>query len=286
MNRIPDEYYHTLGIPPGSDISVVKKAFRSLAMKYHPDRNPGKEAAEKFIKINEAYEIIIGERKAPLRRIINKANPFSHHKPSSGTTTNKSTSQSGKDRAFSERQNRRPSAHENARKKAEMEEKAYQIFKESFRAYRKSFVFKTIALVILFWFGMGLTMLIDSRLPGTPVASNYNGIDYINGELSIKLNEHVLYLSDKDHLHLIQQGKLYIDESPIFKQPRGFFTDKDLSADGYIPNTNYPHHIMIYWLLSALIVLNRRPFPAFKLIYTLISVVFTVSGVYYFLNYL
>jgi len=54
------DYYEILGVPKNADENTIKKAYRSLAMKYHPDRNPGreKEANEKFKKINEAYEVL------------------------------------------------------------------------------------------------------------------------------------------------------------------------------------------------------------------------------------
>jgi DnaJ-class molecular chaperone len=51
-----EDYYKTLGIEKSSDQEVIKKAYRKLALKYHPDRNPGnREAEEKFKKISEAY---------------------------------------------------------------------------------------------------------------------------------------------------------------------------------------------------------------------------------------
>jgi DnaJ-class molecular chaperone len=51
------DYYGILGIPRNASDAEIKKAYRKLAMQYHPDRNPGKEkwANEKFKEINEAY---------------------------------------------------------------------------------------------------------------------------------------------------------------------------------------------------------------------------------------
>ncbi|MBQ7626779.1 MAG: molecular chaperone DnaJ [Rhodocyclaceae bacterium] len=53
------DYYEVLGVNRDADADAIKKAYRKLAMKYHPDRNPGNsEAEEKFEEISEAYEIL------------------------------------------------------------------------------------------------------------------------------------------------------------------------------------------------------------------------------------
>jgi curved DNA-binding protein len=54
------DYYRLLGVPRNASDAEIKKAYRKLAMQYHPDRNPGKEkwANEKFKEINEAYGVL------------------------------------------------------------------------------------------------------------------------------------------------------------------------------------------------------------------------------------
>lgn len=54
-----NEYYRTLGVQPDASQDDLKKAYRSLAKKYHPDLHPGDHEAEaRFKEINEAYEVL------------------------------------------------------------------------------------------------------------------------------------------------------------------------------------------------------------------------------------
>jgi DnaJ family protein B protein 4 len=55
------DYYKILGVDKGASDDDLKKAYRKLAMKWHPDKNPGENKAEaeaKFKKISEAYEVV------------------------------------------------------------------------------------------------------------------------------------------------------------------------------------------------------------------------------------
>lgn len=61
------DYYEVLGVEKGASLEDIKKGYRKLAIKYHPDRNPDdKEAEEKFKEATEAYEVLSDDQKRPI----------------------------------------------------------------------------------------------------------------------------------------------------------------------------------------------------------------------------
>jgi len=99
------DYYEVLGINRAADEEAIKKAFRRLAMKHHPDRNPNNPKAEELFKeAKEAYEVLsdANKRAAYYHR-------YSHAgvDPRAGTTGGAATGFSGFAGAFGEVFNRR-----------------------------------------------------------------------------------------------------------------------------------------------------------------------------------
>ena len=57
-STVGQDFYKLLGVSKNADNREIRKAFKKLALKYHPDKNSEDDAQEKFLKITRAYEIL------------------------------------------------------------------------------------------------------------------------------------------------------------------------------------------------------------------------------------
>src|SRR3989338_8049094 len=60
---MPKDYYETLGVPRNAGREDIRKSYKKLAKRYHPDLNKEKGAAEKFKEINEAASVLADDKK-------------------------------------------------------------------------------------------------------------------------------------------------------------------------------------------------------------------------------
>jgi len=74
-------YYDILEIDQHATIADIKKSFRLLALKYHPDKNKSNESHQKFLQIVEAYEVLSDENSRRKYDLINSSNQFSNFIP-------------------------------------------------------------------------------------------------------------------------------------------------------------------------------------------------------------
>ncbi len=74
-------YYDILEIDQHATIADIKKSFRLLALKHHPDKNKSNESHQKFLQIVEAYEVLSDENSRRKYDLMNSSNQFSNFTP-------------------------------------------------------------------------------------------------------------------------------------------------------------------------------------------------------------
>src|SRR5580692_8868757 len=76
------DYYETLGVSRDAKEDEIRKTYRKLARKYHPDLNPGDKASEeRFKKVQEAYDVLSDAKK---RQVYDQHGFYSDHIPPGG----------------------------------------------------------------------------------------------------------------------------------------------------------------------------------------------------------
>ena len=133
-----DQHLKVLGLPSTANKNDIKKAYRKLALKYHPDVNKGKKAQAQFIAIAEAHNYLMSNKPVKLKR----------RAPSS------STPHPNQPEAKTKEQFRAAWAKDNARKKREEEDRElYQ--------FSRSYVVKIARTLSIIYFTLGVLVLID-----------------------------------------------------------------------------------------------------------------------------
>lgn len=211
-------YHSILGVSENASPSDIKKAYRILARKYHPDINPAADAHDQFIRITEAYEILIGERNAP---------------------RNKST------RAYSH-EDMANAARERAKQYAKMR---YQEFKNQSEAYESTPMHKIlwpkwVNFVIL---AFALLFVVDDMLPLRQIEGTIR-----NGSNQSLIIEGHRFHSAYDHRNRILQGQHAIAKvTPIM----GFVVRYHIVGDrltGFVkPTQSETEYIWLTYFLAA-----------------------------------
>ncbi len=120
------QYFKILGLPENASKAQIKRAYRKLALQYHPDRNSSPEAHERFLQITEAYEMLTGagQSNIPFVRYYRKT--------------------------YQDENFRRQTARERAQRQARMQ---YEEFCKNNEVFRKAWYYRpTLWLVyVIYW---------------------------------------------------------------------------------------------------------------------------------------
>lgn len=124
------EAYMLLGLKPGAGRETIKAAYRRLAKQYHPDRNPSVDAARHFIRITEAYHLLMGDE----RSTATMSSWYGFAEEYQATETQYYTHSYGPDTTYEQEMDRQ----ERARRYAEMK---YREFRDEMEAFRHAWYY-------------------------------------------------------------------------------------------------------------------------------------------------
>ena len=244
------KYFDILGLPENASPQEIRKQFRALAMRYHPDKNTTPNAKEKFLQLTDAYEILIGKKKAPVEL----------------TTRNRAK----KEKSAEDRMREAKKKHFDQLYKEQLENERY--FKSLFTG-RKWRILKKISILGPI---LSVLLLLDLFLPNhyesdkiiyfdqiLPTADALNQNSLVRTE---KGNSY--WISGMDYTRYSEFPAVLIERSWLFHIPKKVISVQIVSTDSYAIVFTFLSEIFVVCLLFCL--------PLFVRIYKKKTVLYTV----------
>jgi len=228
------KYYKILNLTENASLKEVKKRYKQLAKKYHPDVNKEKDAHKNFLKIKEAYEKIVNPEKS-------KTTIKSRPKPKS------------------KYDKYREQAHKAYKKRQKKKQEEIEAFYMSLRnGWRRSWVYINVTLGVIFSF----FLLLDNHLDLENKATN---VKFIDNQVYQSYNGHVvqgietqnkqfIYLADYHNISSLNTyPEIVVNETRIFHYP--------VNVVHTLPykRVTIPVHFTFIWALTLVVVVFLSP---------------------------
>lgn len=244
------KYYNLLGLNENATLQEVRKKYRVLAMHYHPDKNPSAEANAKFIQINEAYEIILGRKKAPV---------------SASKTPQRSKKNTHEERVKTAKERYK----EQVRKEQIENERYYQslIKGRKWRLIKLNAIVGT-ALAVFVLFDIFLPRHFEKDLVTHYARDVYSGGRNKNVSLVKTLNKHELWIDNINYSLYAAYPEILIERSFIFHDPINIIS---------IQKVKYEYYPVYYTFYDARFIVSFIfLIPIFTIWYKRRTIIFTI----------
>jgi hypothetical protein len=242
------KYYDLLGIPENASENDVRKAYRRMAMQFHPDKNPSPHANERFIQLTEAYEIILGKRDLLVEKSIEKS--------------------------YEERMREARLRYYEHQKKEQLENEYY--YQSLFTGKKWRFIKSTSVVGVLLFILLFLDIFLPKHIEKDTLAfyskDVYGGT--IDETVSLVISEKgkEYWISKLDYQLFGEYPEIIIERSWIFHQPVHFYSVTKTHLNPYELNyTFYSFKIllMVFFLIPLAVRLFKRRTIYYTVLYHL-----------------
>ena len=253
-----EKYYKILGVTAQSSPDEIRRNYRKLVMRYHPDKNPSQHAAQKFLLIKEAYEVVTGKIPVPVNKPPRKPVHRSP-RPTAGTVK----TQQQKKATEAERVKAARDRFKEQRMREEHENEQY------YRQLTTGKRWKLLRFTAIVGFVIGACMIVDRFLPRhydeDRVASYVlNKASSFDGKpLSVVKTdaEQYFWVSNMNYVLYSKAPSIFIERTWLFHEPVRLIA-RDKIRYEYFPVhfTHYRHFfaLLLFFLPSCVMWYKRQ----------------------------